>query len=237
VSIEPVDVRNAAETVRERLTEMIESGHWEVGARLPSEAELARSFRVSRTVVREALHSLKALGMTESYAGRGTFVVATRIQSQLISEQYLIPHLNEVRVSLEVPCARLAAVRRSSVQLKEMRALESEFERSDDPRVRVKVDSELHGAIAKSTGNPLFARLVGGIRAVLEQEALAVSVVPGRTAQAAAEHRDIIAAIADRDPERAEAAVRRHLSHVDEIWNSLTGAKTRGRAKNDRGRL
>jgi GntR family transcriptional regulator, transcriptional repressor for pyruvate dehydrogenase complex len=221
VNIEPVDVRGASETVRLRLIDMIESGRLAIGDRLPSEAELAKAFRVSRTVIREALHSLKALGMTESYAGKGTFVVATKIQSQLISAQYLIPHLNEVRLALEVPCARLAAVRRKPALLKELRSIETVFEKSADPTKRVKVDSEFHGAVARCTGNPLFENLIDGVRAVLEEEALAVSGVPGRSAQAAAEHREIIAAIAARDADRAEAAVRTHLSHVDAVWSSL----------------
>ena len=109
VKVVPVAQRTAAENVRSQLIELIEAGEFQVGQRLPSEAELASSFAVSRSVIREALHSLNALGLTRSYAGKGTFVDAQYAPSQLLTGRYLPRDLHEVRQTLEVPVARLAA--------------------------------------------------------------------------------------------------------------------------------
>ena len=66
--------RSASADVQTQLQSLIERGHFKPNERLPSEIELARSFGVSRPVVREALMSLQALGFTASQTGKGTFV-------------------------------------------------------------------------------------------------------------------------------------------------------------------
>ncbi|MEO3859995.1 FadR/GntR family transcriptional regulator [Acrocarpospora sp. B8E8] len=222
MKVVPVEHKSAAEHVRSQLIELIESRHFAVDDRLPSEADLAQSFGVSRSVIREALHSLNALGLTKSYAGKGTFVAATRVQSQLLIGRYLPAQLNEVRRHLEVPAARLAAERRTQEDIDGLAALVEEFDKSDDPADRIKIDALFHIAIASATGNPLFSRLVEDLRAVLQDQALAVSVSPGRAAQARAEHRAIFEAIRDGDAEMADLAMRRHLAAVVATSTSLT---------------
>jgi DNA-binding FadR family transcriptional regulator len=165
-------------------------------------------------VIREALHSLNALGLTRSYAGKGTFVDAQYVPSQLLVGRYLPRDLNEVRQTLEVPAAQLAAERRSVADLKTLRSLLEKFRAADDPSERVAIDADFHVAIATATGNPLFPRLVADLRSVLQDQALSVAVVPGRSAHAADEHAAIFAAIeARRGPEAAEA-MRKHLEGV-----------------------
>lgn len=221
MKVVPVARRNAAEHVRSQLIELIESGHFAVDDRLPSEADLSASFGVSRSVIREALHSLNALGFTRSHAGKGTFVAATQAQSQLLIGRYLPAQLNEVRRYLEVPAARLAAERRTAQDLESLEKLINQFDETDDPAVRMKIDAKFHIAIAKATGNPLFSRLVEDLRTVLQEQALAVSTVPGRTAQARAEHHAIFEAIKNGDGELADLAMRRHLAAVVTTSNSV----------------
>lgn len=222
MKVVPVEHRSAAEHVRSQLVELIESRHFEINDRLPSEAELAASFGVSRSVIREALHSLNALGLTKSYAGRGTFVAATQVQSQLLIGRYLPSHLNEIRRHLEVPAARLAADRRTQADVDELLGLVEKFDQMDDAADRVKLDAQFHIAIAKATGNPLFPRLIEDLRTVLQEQALAVSTAPGRTAQARAEHRAIFDAIRDGDADLADLAMRRHLAAVESTSKSLS---------------
>ncbi|GAA0438999.1 GntR family transcriptional regulator [Acrocarpospora corrugata] len=222
MKVVPVEHKSAAEHVRSQLIELIESRHFAVDDRLPSEADLAASFGVSRSVIREALHSLNALGLTKSYAGKGTFVAATRAQSQLLIGRYLPAQLNEVRRYLEVPAARLAAERRTQEDVDGLAALVEEFDKSEEPADRIKIDALFHIAVASATGNPLFSRLVEDLRAVLQEQALAVSASPGRAAQARAEHRAIFEAIRDGDAEMADLAMRRHLAAVVATSTSLT---------------
>ncbi|WP_433065116.1 FadR/GntR family transcriptional regulator [Dactylosporangium sp. CS-033363] len=216
MKVVPVAQRTAAEHVRSQLIELIESGEFAVGQRLPSEAELAKSFEVSRSVIREALQSVSALGLTRSYAGKGTFVDAQFAPSQLLTGQYLPRDLHEVRRTLEVPLAALAAERRSRTDLKTMTALLVRFREEQDPTIRVGIDADFHVAIATATANPLFPRLVSELRSVLQEQAIAAAAVSGRAVQAADEHDAILAAISKRDAEGAAQAMRLHLAAVED---------------------
>jgi GntR family transcriptional repressor for pyruvate dehydrogenase complex len=220
VKVIPVAQRTAAEHVRSQLIELIESGEFAVGQRLPSEAELAKSFAVSRSVIREALHSVNALGLTRSHAGKGTFVDAQFAPSQLLTGKYLPRDLHEVRRTLEVPLAALAAERRSRADLKAMTELLVKFREEQDPSVRVGIDADFHVAIATATANPLFPRLVSELRSVLQEQAIAAAIVPGRAAQAADEHDAILAAIAERDARAASEAMKLHLAAVEDTVTS-----------------
>jgi GntR family transcriptional regulator len=62
----------------------IVSGHWDAGLQLPPEPELARSFRVSRTTVRQALGQLEQGGLIKREKGRGTFVTSSRQHTWLL---------------------------------------------------------------------------------------------------------------------------------------------------------
>ncbi|MFG2045085.1 FadR/GntR family transcriptional regulator [Dactylosporangium sp. NPDC048998] len=221
MKVVPVAQRTAAEHVRSQLVELIESGEFAVGQRLPSEAELAKSFAVSRSVIREALHSVSALGLTRSYAGKGTFVDAQFAPSQLLTGKYLPRDLHEVRRTLEVPSAALAAERRSRADLKAMTALLARFREEEDPSIRVGIDADFHVAIATATANPLFPRLVSELRTVLQEQAIAAAIVPGRAAQAADEHDAILAAISQRDAHAAAEAMKLHLAAVEDTVTPL----------------
>lgn len=214
MKVVPVAQRSAAGAVRSQLIALIEANELPVGERLPSEAELAQSFAVSRSVIREALHSLNALGLTKSYAGRGTFVAATHAQSQLLMGRYEAWHLNEARLALEVPSARNAAVRRTESDLAELKRLADKFAETEDPSERSQVDADFHTAIATASGNPLFSRLITDLRAVMRDQAIQVSAAPGRRAEAVHEHQAIYEAIAAADADAASEAMERHLNAV-----------------------
>lgn len=229
MKVVPVAQRTAAEHVRSQLIGLIESGEFAVGQRLPSEAELAQSFAVSRSVIREALHSLNALGLTRSYAGKGTYVDAQFSPSQLLTGQYLPRDLHEVRQTLEVPVAQLAAERRSSADLKVLAELLEKFRVTEDPQERVGIDADFHVAIATATGNPLFPRLVAELRSVLQDQALSVAVIAGRAAQAADEHAAIFEAIKARQGVDAAEAMRLHLEAV--VHTTTTQKPAAGRKR------
>jgi DNA-binding FadR family transcriptional regulator len=216
--------RSAADTVREQLVALIETGKLKVESRLPSENELAQSFGVSRPVIREALVSLQALGLTTSRTGRGTYVISTRATSPLLLGRYSPAHLNEVRRFLEAPAARLAAERRSGEDVGRLAEILAAMEDSDDASQRKKHDASFHLAIAQAAGNPLFAKLIEDLRSILEEHSAAASHVPHRRHGATTEHRAIYDAIVRRDADGAAAAMIAHLNAVDNSFKVLAGA-------------
>ena len=220
-SFTPVSRRSAAADVRAQLLASIESGELEVDARLPSENALATAFGVSRPVIREALVSLQALGLLSAHNGKGTFVASNRVRSPLLLGRYSPAHLNEVRRYLEVPSARLAALRRSTLDVDRMAAIIAKLQDEDDPAKRNKLDASLHMAISQATGKPLFAKLIEDLRAILEELSLAASHEPTRRKGAIAEHRAICDAIAKRDADAAGVAMAAHLDAVDNSFRLL----------------
>jgi DNA-binding FadR family transcriptional regulator len=213
--------RSAVEVVRDRIAANIQSGRIKVDEQLPSEAELARLFGVSRPVVREAIVSLNALGLTASRNGRGTFVARTSVKADLLLGGFLPSHVNEVRRCLEIPAARLAAARRTRQDIVRMEELLAGIDAEDAADRRNRIDAEFHIAIATATCNPLLTKLIGDLRGSLEDESLTVSVVRHRRAGARAEHRAILDAIAAGDADAADLAVKLHLDAIDASLASL----------------
>jgi DNA-binding FadR family transcriptional regulator len=225
---EPVDLprgvrRGAAADVQAELQTHIEDGRYRRNERLPSEAELARAFGVSRPVIREALMSLQALGLTASQTGKGTFVVSDRVSAPLFMGRYSPSHIREVRRCVEIPSARLAAERRTERDVGDLAALLARLEDADDPRRRNRLDADFHIAIAAAAGNPLMAKLVEQLRAVLEEHSLALARIPQRREHARGEHRAIYEAFVKKDPDAAAAAMEAHLLAAERSFTSRSG--------------
>lgn len=211
----------AAEAVLADLRTSIEEKDLSVGAKLPSEAALASRYGVSRSVVREALRSTNALGLTETLTGRGTFVVADRVRSEPVFGRFTVQALREARPHIEVPAAGLAALRRTEEQLERLRALVSGMDVVNDPSEWVRLDGEFHLCIAQSSGNVVFASVVDDIREALTEQSKMLNTVPRRKEASSVEHRAIVDAIAEGSAERASAAMAEHLKIVEDAVTRL----------------
>ena len=219
-SAEPLGVRridriSAAESVRAQLLALIQDGGLSVGDRLPSELELARSFAVSRPIVREALGALRAAGVVESRSGSGTFVKATQPTRSglLLLGRYSAEDLYEVRAHLEVPGAGLAAQRRTADQLAGLAEIVTRHATRNDPVEWVEDDLAFHVLLAEATGNDLHARLVRDLRELQHE----MNIVLARKSDLRApleEHAAILLAVRRRDAEGAEDAMASHLKAI-----------------------
>jgi GntR family transcriptional repressor for pyruvate dehydrogenase complex len=207
--------RGAVADVQERLQAQIASGEFKPNERLPSESELCKAFGVSRPVIREALMSLQALGLTTSQPGIGTFVLSNRVRVPLLFGRYSPAHVREVRRCIEIPAARLSAERRSDRDVGELAAILARMDDADNPARRNQLDASFHIAIAHSSGNPLIVKLVEDLRSVLEEHSFAAARAPYRRRAASKEHRAIYDAIVDRDPGSAAAAMDAHLAAAE----------------------
>ncbi len=172
--VEPAKLRRdtLAEQVAQSLMEFVETQDVKPGESLPSEGSLAASFGVSRPVIREALKSLKALGVITIINGRGAIV--RPMTSDLLRsffgwavrvKQGSLLQLYEVRKGIEVQSAILAAERRTPEELAEMaRVVARMRQHLSDPEAYTELDAELHLLIAASTRNPMMYHLVESIR-------------------------------------------------------------------------
>jgi GntR family transcriptional repressor for pyruvate dehydrogenase complex len=202
---------NASEAVREQLVSLIESGELKPGEKLPAESALARSFGVSRPVVREALGSLRAIGLIDSLNGKGSFVNSRPGRRPVLLGRFSLEELHEVRSLLEVDGATRAASRHNAEDAARLRGIVDSLEACTDHEEWVRLDAEFHVALAEATGNQVLARLVEHLRDLLVEQSQVVSAVEGRIPHANVEHRAIYEAVAAGDERRACEAMSAHL--------------------------
>ena len=215
---------SAAEAVFKAIRTAIENGALNVGTKLSSETALAAQYGVSRSVIREALRSCTALGLTETHTGKGTFVLANRASNDLVLGQFSARSLMEARPHIEVPAAEFAATRRSGEQLEEMRAILLEMAEEDDPEIWVNLDAAFHGAIARASGNGVFESVVNDIRDAMVNQSETINLITGRARQSDAEHLVILDAIQRSNTKDAGLAMATHLPAVDTALSQIMGA-------------
>ncbi|WP_422933511.1 FadR/GntR family transcriptional regulator [Sinomonas sp. P47F7] len=217
----PLARLSAAEAVLAELRSDIESGRVPVGAKLAAEAALAARYGVSRSVVREALRSCAALGLTETHTGKGTFVVSGRASADLVLGRYSARDLTEARPHIEIPAAGLAATRRSDEDLATLKGIVADMAHEDDPAAWVALDATFHGLIARASGNKVFETVVADLRDALANQSETLNLVADRQGASDVEHRRILAAIETGSAELASAAMAEHLDAVNAALGSL----------------
>lgn len=219
----PITRKNAAEVVFDDIRSAITSGRLAIGTRLPSEAQLAGRFGVSRPIVREALRSLQTLGLTQTRTGSGTYVLNASPASELSYGGYSARDLIEARPFIEVPAAGWAALRRSAEQLANLLELCNKMDRQTDPQKWELLDSEFHCAIAVASGNTVFTKIVADAREALIQQSELVNLMSGRREASNVEHRQIVEAIQAGSEAEARAAMEAHLSKVKTAVTTIIG--------------
>jgi GntR family transcriptional regulator, transcriptional repressor for pyruvate dehydrogenase complex len=218
----PLARLSAAEAVFNAIRGAIESGKLAVGDKLNSEAALAQEYGVSRSVIREALRSCNALGLTVTRTGRGTFVVADRVANDLVLGQFSARDLNEARPHIEVPAAGLAAERRTAEDLDILRAMVASMAVETDPEAWVVLDSGFHAAIARASGNKVFESVVADIRDALTHQSETLNLVTEDRQHASnEEHQRILDAIEAGSAPDASTAMSAHLRAVADALDSI----------------
>lgn len=223
---QPLRRVSAMEALLAELRSGIESGRFTIGDRLPSEATLCQEFGVSRSVVREALRGLQALGLTQSRTGKGTYVVSDQAADSPTFGAYSAQHLLEVRHHVEVPAAGYAARRHTAEDLAALTALLDRMDAETDDAFWVSLDSLFHITVARASGNPVFGKVIEEIRDALAVQSAFVNQLDDRREASNEEHRRIVEAIASGSADAAELAMCSHLDHVDEALEHIVGRTT-----------
>ncbi|ODM43113.1 FadR/GntR family transcriptional regulator [Cereibacter johrii] len=212
-----------ASVVARDLAERIERGDYAVGDKIPIEAQLCEMYNVSRTVVREAIATLRSEGLVTSRHGVGVFVEergnpALSITKEAAGELSEVLELLELRLGVEVEAAGLAARRATAEDLRQIReVLEKTSDLDAFGEHRRELDYAFHLAIARASGNswmPKFMDFIGPV--IIPRSQLLHDPQSGITRdylrQMVEEHRQIVEAIAAGDAAAAQEAMRMHLS-------------------------
>jgi GntR family transcriptional repressor for pyruvate dehydrogenase complex len=206
-----------ADTVLNRLTEHIVNGDFGADGFLPSQGELATSFGVSRTVIREAMRGLCAQGLVEVSQGCAPRIKPPDSQPTVASLRLLLRrnratllHLAEVRQPLESEIAALAAERANAEHVRQLERAVHDLATGAQLDARIEADQRFHRILAEGTGNPVFVLLLETLAEFLRssrERTLAYSGVE----QALVGHRAVLAAVQNRDALKAREAMQQHL--------------------------
>ena len=232
----PVQSSRLYEQIVDQIEDRILSGELQKDDRLPSERELAESFGVSRTAVREAIKALTEKGLVEVHPGRGTFVTDGTINAVRHSLGRALQYRTDkapgdlvaVRELLEPEIAAIAADRRNDEHLNAMRlAVEAMDDLMDSPQDFIEADLDFHLALAEATGNSLITLLIDPIVDLLREQRTRIFNTPGGPTRGQAHHKQILEAVSKGDPEAARRTMREHLKQVREDSAAAQSASKR----------
>ena len=221
IRLSPMEVPKASDVLANELRERILSGEYPEGTPLPPERELVVQTRMSRTTVREALRILEVQGLIRIKAGRagGAFVqqpgeenVASSLELLIRGRRLRLASVHETREAIEPSCARLAALHRTTGDLRRLEATNEAIAASADLDGFLRANVDWHVAVATASHNEILTGIMMALsRAIYtttNNEGFINDEVRAITVRA---HRSVTRAIKDRDP---DAAVRRMSRHV-----------------------
>lgn len=202
------------------------------GDRLPSESALSKELNVSRTVVREAFRSLAAMRLIDMSVGKRATVaqldhgaMSLMIEHGIDTEQINVQQIYDVRRTIEMRTAALAALRRTEKEAEIIRnhALAMQTHINDSDKV-MEHDLAFHLAIAKTSRNPIFAMILGAFQGVSRQTwpiGWRSRKAEGKQEAAVVTHIELAEAIAVGDPQEARKLM---AAHFDESITVLLAA-------------
>ena len=207
--------------IARQILEMIESGAYPTGTRLPGERELAEMLGVSRVVIREAEISLEAVGHVEIKVGSGVYV--KRLEQEDLSRLPKVSafELTQTRLLFESESAALAATEITEDQIA---VLEQTIERMEtsaqDSDEADEADRIFHMTIAKASGNTANYFIMENLwrmRVELpDVREMYAAVCEEDSYSRVDEHAAILDALKERNPDKARKAMRAHFSRLIE---------------------
>lgn len=203
---------------------LIAEGRLQPGDRLPPERELAETFGVSRTSVRDAIRVLEMRGLVEPRHGEGTVVrqipinaIVSPLADALAASKDLTADLFDMRKMLEPPLARAAAVRATPEDLDALdQILAQQAERVRAGQIAITEDNAFHYRIATAAKNQVVLRIMDVVMDLLRDSRARSLQNPGRAEMSLDGHRRILAAIRRRDPDAAAEGMRLHIEEIEQ---------------------
>ncbi len=228
----PLGVEALGEKASRRIAEAIGLGLLDVGDRLPAEGELAERFGISPMTLREALAHLRDAGYLETRRGRGggTFVRAVNPQlparstrSQHLAELSLgdLRDITDYREALEGGGAALAARRAATEHITELAGLVEAMADAEDYATFRRLDRRFHITIAASSGSRRLTEAVARVQAELREMFIVTEHPEEGLGLTNGQHRAILGAVAQGDPDAAEKAMVTHVRGTGEYMIRL----------------
>lgn len=225
----PIKTKKIYEEIADTLISMIKSGQLKPGDKIDSIEQLALSFAVSRSAIREALSGLRAMGLIEMKQGEGTYVARfdpkhfqLPITTAFIMKQNDVKELLEVRKILEVGAVSAAAIKHNETDLIRIKEALIQMEYAQKKGdLGERADYQFHVAVAEASHNRMLINLLNSVSEIM-QETMRESrkltyYSKGSANHLQKEHQRIYEAIKDRDADLAEKHMLHHLKNVENL--------------------
>lgn len=201
--------------------QLIRSGEWTVGERIPAEPELVARFGVGRNTIREAVRALEHVGMLAPRRGDGTYVRSANPYAAVIQRSATTELLDllQVRRALESEAAAAAAYTATPVAKRRIRELLETAERallSGASEEYDAADIEFHAGVVAASGNGLLVEIYAGVIEAMRRSHAEVTSAFRAVQLHPAGHRDLVEAIECGDAEGARAAVCAYLDEAEQ---------------------
>jgi GntR family transcriptional repressor for pyruvate dehydrogenase complex len=235
-------MENKREQIIQTLLESIKTGKYAAEDKLPPERELAAEMGVSRVVLREAIVVLETLGVLDVRTRQGVYVKEPVMQNLAESLRFLpflptdfVPQLMEIRRIIDIPAARLAAERRTEVEMLRIEECLYQLEHirlidEADIHRHARYEFLFHSLLVEASHNSILARVYEALVSLMEKnnEILHQNLVQNLdwAPRVVEHHRRIAAAVAVRDPGAAAAAMK---THIDEATEKIMARLNSGR--------
>ncbi|RJS60283.1 FadR/GntR family transcriptional regulator [Bacillus sp. PK3_68] len=226
MNIEKANRISLVDQVAAQIEELIESGAWPVGTRLPPEMELMEQFEVSRNTLREAIRALVHSGLLQTRQGSGTHVCSTSALGVAIERRVSKSDLQEtleVRHALEREAARLAAVRRSDEDVRKLRSYLDNCRQAindGDQEGYAEADIQLHQAVAAAAHNRLLIELYEHMIDALHSSVRNLVELSFCTATHQHIHEKLVEGIATQNEEAAAEAVNEYMVYLKDLLSA-----------------
>lgn len=221
-------IPKTSERIARELVDFILSRDLPEGERLPAEHDMVSQLGVSRSTVREALRLLESRGAIIVKTGRNGGPVVRRPRPEDLSEALTLMlqfedatmvDVLQARIAFEPMIARLAAPRIKRAELRALERVVSEMHaRLDDYDDYLDSIHRFHTMLADASGNPVLRIFTGTLKSLADGAVVGIRASRERREDVAAAHTRVVEALASRDADAAEAAVRSHLQDADRYW-------------------
>lgn len=202
-------VKTLSDAVADNLKQLIKSGRYKSGDKLPSEPELMQQFGVGRSSIREAVRILSNCGLVDVKQGLGTFVNLNEGLDEPLHQRLKRAEesdLKEVRRLLEVKAAEKAAINRTQKDVAKMTSLLKKRKiaaEKGQTQASIELDIEFHNAVADASGNEILADLYRTISIQIKKMFIVLLEDTSKLIEKHQLHEDLLQSIIDKNSKKA----------------------------------
>lgn len=215
---EKIEVVKLADQVAAKLQQLIGSGEYTKGDKIPTEPELMERFGVGRSTVRESVRILANAGLLSVQQGKGTFVEDASVVTEPLHQRLRranTKELNEVRHMLEITMVQKAAENRTEKEVKQMRLLLNQRKKAIEDQLQqacLDADIAFHIVIAEASKNAVLIDLFKTFAKVISDYFQTEYPDSKAYLRSQALHEKLCEAIADKNPKKAADHMTQILS-------------------------